>query len=45
MAESEISRFLSSLAVDGRVSAATQTQALSAILFLYRDVLRHDLGW
>jgi len=45
MAEPEISRFLSYLAVDGRVSATTQTQALSALLFLYRDVLRRDVGW
>jgi len=45
MAEEEITRFLSSLAVDRKVSAVTQTQALSAILFLYREVLKRDLGW
>jgi integron integrase len=45
MGETEVTRFLSSLAVEGKVSAGTQTQALSAILFLYRDVLHHDLGW
>jgi len=45
MAKPEISRFLSSLALSGRVSATTQTQALSALLFLYRDVLRRDVGW
>jgi integron integrase len=45
MGEAEVARFLSALAVDRKVSAGTQTQALSAILFLYRDVLRHDLGW
>jgi len=43
MGEAEISRFLSSLAVDRRVSASTQNQALSALLFLYRDVLSRDL--
>src|SRR5258706_2069676 len=45
MGEQEISRFLTHLAVDRKVSAITQTQALSAILFLYREVLRHELGW
>jgi integron integrase len=45
MGEAEISRFLTSLAMQGRVSAGTQTQALSAILFLYRYVLRRDVGW
>ena len=37
--------FLSSLAVDGGVAASTQNQALSALLFLYRDVLAVDLPW
>ena len=44
MGRSEISRFLSSLAVEAKVSASTQNQALSALLFLYRDVLRRDVG-
>lgn len=35
----EISRFLTSLAVDRRVASSTQNQALAAILFLYKDVL------
>jgi Phage integrase, N-terminal SAM-like domain len=35
-------RFLSSLAVDGGVSASPQNRALAAILFLYRDVLGID---
>ena len=39
MAEPEISKFLSHLAEDKNVAASTQNQALSAILFLYRDVL------
>jgi len=42
---SEIQAFLSSLAVDGHVSASTQNQALNAILFLYRKVLQIDLPW
>jgi hypothetical protein len=33
------------LAVQGRVSASTQNQALSALLFLYRHVLHQDLPW
>jgi integron integrase len=45
MGEPEVTRFLSSLAVERKLSAVTQTQALSAILFLYREVLRHELGW
>jgi integron integrase len=40
MAEPEISIFLSHLAQDKNVAVSTQNQALSAILFLYRDVLR-----
>src|SRR5215471_20089077 len=36
MGEAEINRFLSNLAVHSRVTASTQNQALSAILFLYR---------
>jgi len=39
MGEKEINAFLSHLAVRGRVSASTQNQALSALLFLYRHVL------
>ena len=37
--------FLTDLAVKGKVSAPTQTQALSALLFLYREVLGIDLPW
>lgn len=39
MGQKEINTFLSDLAVRGQVSAATQNQALSALLFLYRTVL------
>jgi integron integrase len=45
MGAPEVTRFLSSLAVDRRVAASTQNQALSALLFLYRDVLGVDLPW
>lgn len=41
----DVTRFLSSLAVDANVSASTQTQALAAIVFLYRDVLGMPVGW
>jgi integron integrase len=45
MAEQEIREFLANLAVELRVSASTQTVALSALLFLYRDVLKRDLPY
>jgi integron integrase len=44
MGEAEINRFLTNLAVRGKVSASTQNQALSALLFLYRHVLGKDIG-
>src|SRR5690242_796537 len=37
--------FLSHLAIERRVSASTQNQALSALLFLYRRVLGVELPW
>ena len=45
MGAAEVASFLSSLAVDRRVSASTQNQALSAILFLYEHVLGVELDW
>lgn len=39
-----VAAFLGALAVEDRVSASTQNQALSALIFLYRVVLRIDLG-
>jgi site-specific recombinase XerD len=44
MAETEIGRFLLSLATGGRVSASTQNQALNALLFLYHEVLSKKIG-
>ncbi len=41
----EITRFLNALAVDANVAASTQNQALSALLFLYREVLDLDVPW
>jgi len=43
MAAPEIQAFLAYLAQQGNVSASTQNQALSALLFLYRAVLHKDL--
>ena len=45
MGAKEIETFLSHLAVDRNVAASTQNQALSAILFLYREVLETELPW
>ena len=45
MGEDEISAFLSYLAIERRVSASTQNQALSALLFLYRNVLGKELPY
>ena len=45
MGAKEVSEFLTHLAVEGRVAASTQNQALSALLFLYREVLERDFGW
>src|SRR5437016_11561525 len=45
MGEKEIAQYLSSLTSELHVSASTQNQALNAILFLYRQVLRKDIGY
>lgn len=45
MGAKEIEAFLSHLAVQGKVSASTQNQAKSALLFLYKEVLKVDLPW
>ncbi len=41
----DVTRFLSSLAIDRHVSASTQNQALSALVFLYAEVLELPVGW
>ena len=43
MGEDEIRSYLAYLAVNRQVTASTQTVALSALLFLYRDVLAKEL--
>jgi integron integrase len=45
MGEAEVSAFLTYLARDGKVAASTQNQALSALLFLYKQVLKQEIGW
>jgi integron integrase len=45
MAEVEITAFLTFLAREGKVAASTQNQALSALLFLYKEVLQQEIGW
>jgi len=45
MGATEITQFLSALAVQRNVAASTQNQALSALLFLYRHVLEQELPW
>ena len=44
MAEADINRFLTHLAVTEKVSASTQNQALAALLFLYRHVIGRAVG-
>jgi integron integrase len=45
MGAAEVMAFLGSLATDRNVAAATQNQALAALLFLYKDVLESELPW
>jgi integron integrase len=45
MGAPEVTAFLTALAVERRVSAATQNQALAALLFLYKVVLEVELPW
>lgn len=45
MGAAELEAFLNMLANERRVSPSTQNQALSALLFLYREVLAVDLPW
>ena len=44
MGEDEVTAFLTDLATRRQVSASTQNQALSALLFLYRHIIGRDLG-
>ena len=44
MAELEVAAFLTHLAVERRVSASTQNQALNSVLFLYKKVIGREIG-
>lgn len=44
LGEAEIKRFLDSMALDERLSASSQRQALNALVFFYREVLGRELG-
>ena len=44
MGPEQVEAFLTHLAVEGNVAASTQNQALSALLFLYSEVLKQPLG-
>jgi site-specific recombinase XerD len=45
MGKTEVERFLTHLAVERNVAASTQNQPLSAIVFLYKEVLGRELEW
>ena len=45
MGAKQVAAFLTMLATERKVSASTHNQALSALLFLYREVLEEDLPW
>ena len=44
MGRAEVKVYLTYLAVNRKVAASTQNQALSALIFLYRDVLEKERG-
>lgn len=45
MGAAEVQQFLTDLAVTQHVAASTQNQVLSALLFLYKEVLRQESPW
>jgi len=45
LGEAEVTAFLNHLAVERKVAASTQNQVLSALLFLYKEVLGRELAW
>jgi hypothetical protein len=45
MGAAEVSAFLTHLAVKRQVAASTQNQALAALLFLRKNVLKEELPW
>lgn len=45
LGKKDFEKYLSFLATERKVSASTQNQALSAILFLYKKIIKIDIGW
>lgn len=45
LTKQHVEKFLTHLAVEKNVSASTQNQALSAILYLYKNFMKLDIGW
>lgn len=45
LGKDEIRKYLNYLAVEKNVSASTQNLALQSILFLYKEIIRKDVGW
>lgn len=45
MGKEEVQNFINHLAVNDNVSSSTQNQALQAILFLYKRILKKEVGW
>ena len=45
MGKEEIQKFVNHLVIDKNVSSSTQNQALQGILYLYKNVLKKDVGW
>jgi len=45
MGAEEIKAFINNLATNHHVSSATQNQALQGVLFLYKNILKKDVGW
>ena len=45
MGKEEIQKFLNYLAVEKQVSSSTQNQALQAILYLYKNIIKKEIGW
>ncbi len=45
LGETEVTAFLNHLSAERNVAASTQNQALSALLFLYKEVLGKELAW
>ncbi|MBT7071902.1 MAG: site-specific integrase, partial [Anaerolineae bacterium] len=43
MGDQQIGDFLIHLAIEGKVASSTQNQALSALLFLYREILHQEI--